>query len=85
MSIRYVNGNTIPISGTVKSVASCKFGEEVIGGGFSIKGGFGIILDSTQNGRTSWMAIATNPPNISKDMAGNLEAHAQCAKFAIEK
>ena len=78
---RYVNGNTVLIVGTVKSIASCGFDEEVVGGGFSIKGGFGIILDSSQNGKSSWIAVATNPPDISKGLAGNLQAHVKCAKL----
>jgi hypothetical protein len=84
-SIRYVNGNTVPIVGTVKSIAACSADEEAISGGFSIKSGSGIILDSSQNGRSSWIAIATNPPNISKDIAGSLQAHAQCAKLTVGK
>lgn len=84
-SLRYVNGITVPIIGTVKSIASCRSDEEVVGGGFSIKDGFGIILDSGQNGKSSWITIATNPPSISKGIVGNLQAHAECAKLTVTK
>jgi len=77
-SVRYVNGNSILILGTVKSVARCSSNEEALGGGFSIKDGFGIILDNSQSGNSSWIAVATNPPDISKEIAGSLQAHASC-------
>jgi hypothetical protein len=53
----------------------------VVGGGFSIKGGFGIVLDSSPYGKSSWLAIDTNSPLISKREMGTLQAHAECAKF----
>lgn len=82
--IRSVNGNNVRIEGAVTSVARCTQSENVTGGGFSIKGGFGVILDSGPNG-TSWVASAANPAGISEGIVGTLQAHAECAKLVSIK
>jgi len=78
--IREVNGNTLRIEGIVKSVATCSNDEFVSGGGFSIKNGFGFIVDSRPD-RNSWIVTAANPPGVSNSTIGQLQAHAECAKI----
>jgi hypothetical protein len=78
--IRNVNGGNVRIEGVVSSVARCSQSENVTGGGFSIKGGFGVILESGPNG-TSWVASAANPAGINEAIVGTLQAHAECAKL----
>ena len=55
--IREVNGNSLRIEGIVKSVATCNNDEFVSSGGFSIKNGFGFIVDSRPD-RNSWIVTA---------------------------
>jgi hypothetical protein len=77
---RYVDGNPIRVIGEVKSVATCYSNEWVVGGGFSIKKGFGIILESSSE-KNSWVATAANPFEISNSTKGTLQAHAVCLKL----
>ena len=78
--IRDVNGNTIKIEGIVKSVAMCNSDEFVSGGGFSIKNGFGFVIDNHPD-RNSWNVTAANPPGTTNSTIGELQAHAECAKL----
>ena len=78
--IREVNGNTIRIEGMVKSVATCNSDEFVSGGGFSIKNGFGFIIDSRPD-RNSWNVRAANSLSVGNSTIGELQAHAECAKI----
>ena len=78
--IRKVNGNTLRIEGIVKSIATCSNDESVSGGGFSIKNGFGFIVDSRPD-RNSWIVTAANPPGVSNSTIGEVQAHAECAKI----
>jgi hypothetical protein len=70
--------------GEVKSVATCNSDEMVVGGGFSILKGFGIILDSSSE-KNSWLATAANPFDVSNSTKGSLQAHAKCIKLVSEK
>lgn len=80
-TLRYVNGSIVPIIGTVKSIATCNPNEVVVGGGFNISGGFGIILDTSPIGKFSWVAVATTPSNVyNNNSIGNLQAGAMCLK-----
>ena len=78
--IREVNGNALRIEGIVKSVATCNNDQFVSGGGFSIKNGFGFIVDSRPD-RNSWIVTAPNPPGVSNSTIGELQAHAECAEI----
>ena len=78
--IRKVNGNTLRIEGIVKSIATCSNDESVSGGGFSIKNGFGFVVDSRPD-RNSWIVTAANPPGVSNSTIGEVQAHAECAKI----
>jgi hypothetical protein len=78
--IREVNGSSIKIKGIVTSLATCNSHEFVIGGGFSIKNGFGFIIDSRPY-RNSWNVTAANPFNVPNGTLGQLQAHAECAKI----
>jgi hypothetical protein len=78
--IREVNGSSIKIKGIVTSLATCNSHEFVSGGGFSIKNGFGFIIDSRPD-RNSWNVTAANPFNVPNGTLGQLQAHAECAKI----
>ena len=78
--IREVKGNTIGIMGIVKSAATCSGDEFVSGGGFSIKNGSGIVIDSRPD-RKSWNVTATNPSGARNITLGQLQAYAECAKI----
>jgi hypothetical protein len=78
--IREVNGNTLRIEGIVKSIAMCSSDEFISGGGFSIKNGFGFIIDSRPD-RNSWNVTAANPAGVGNSSIGELQAHAECAKI----
>jgi hypothetical protein len=62
------------------SVATCNSDEFVSGGGFSIKNGFGFIIDSRPD-QNSWNVTAANPFSIPNGTLGQLQAHAECAKI----
>jgi hypothetical protein len=78
--IREINGPTIRIVGIVNSTAQCNSDEKISGGGFSIDGGFGIILASKPQ-NNSWVARAANPFEISHSDTGNLTTYAKCIKL----
>jgi collagen triple helix repeat protein len=78
--IREVNGSSVRIKGIVTSVATCNSDEFVSGGGFSIKNGFGFIIDSRPD-RNSWNVTAANPLSAPDGTLGQLQAHAECAKI----
>ncbi|HXX99061.1 MAG TPA: hypothetical protein VEL11_18375 [Candidatus Bathyarchaeia archaeon] len=78
--IREVDGNSVRIKGIVSSLATCNNDEFVSGGGFSIKNGFGFIIDSHQD-RNSWNVTAANPFSVPNGTLGQLQAHAECAKI----
>jgi Collagen triple helix repeat (20 copies) len=78
--IREVNGSSVRIKGIVTSVATCDSDEFVSGGGFSIKNGFGFIIDSRPD-RNSWNVTAANPFSVPNGTLGQLQAHAECAKI----
>jgi hypothetical protein len=74
-TIRDVQGQIAPITQIGQSVATCNQGETVTGGGFSIAGGPGIILNSTPQGN-SWIAVAVNPFGFGNS---SVQAFAECA------
>jgi hypothetical protein len=78
--IREVDGDSVRIKGIVSSVATCNNDEFVSGGGFSIKNGFGFIIDSRPD-RNSWNVTAANPFSVPNGTLGQLQAHAECAKI----
>jgi len=79
MTIRYADSPPTEIKGIVNSTAQCNSDEKIIGGGFSIKGGIGLILASEPQ-NNSWVAQAANPIDINANIMGNLTAHATCIK-----
>ena len=80
--IREVKGNTTGIKGIVKSGATCNSDESVSGGGFSIKNGSGIVIDSRRSSDgKSWNVTASNPSSVSNITIGELQAYAECAKL----
>lgn len=80
ITIRDVVSPPIKIIGIVISKASCNSDEKLTGGGFSIDGGFGIILASAPL-NNSWVARAANPFDISRGDVGNITAYATCIKL----
>jgi len=80
ITIRYVDSPPTEIKGIVNSTAQCNSDEKIVGGGFSIKGGIGLILASKPQ-NNSWVAQAANPIDISNNIIGNLTAHATCIKL----
>jgi hypothetical protein len=75
LTIRNVQGQIAPIIEIGQSIATCNQGEIVTGGGFSITGGPGIILNSTPQGN-SWISVAVNPFGFGNS---SVQAFAECA------
>jgi hypothetical protein len=80
ITIRYADSPPTEIKGIVNTTAQCNSDEKISGGGFSIKGGIGLILSSEPQ-NNSWVAQAANPINTSNGDIGNLTAHAICIKL----
>jgi hypothetical protein len=80
LTIREVDGNIVRIKGIVSSLATCDYDEFVSGGGFSIKNGFGFVIDSRPD-LNSWNVTAANPFSVHNGTLGQLQAHAECAKI----
>ena len=80
LTIREVDGNIVRIKGIVSSLATCNNDEFISGGGFTVKNGFGFIIDSRPY-RNSWNVTSANPFSVPNGTLGQLQAHAECAKI----
>jgi len=76
LAVRNVPGQIVALSEAAQSIATCNSDELVIGGGFSIANGPGIVLSSVTI-NNSWVVFAANPFAIGNS---SLQAFAECAK-----
>ena len=74
--VRNVPGQIVALSESAQSIATCNSDELVIGGGFSIANGPGMVLSSVPIDN-SWVVFAANPFAIGNS---SLQAFAECAK-----
>ncbi|MGI8833416.1 MAG: hypothetical protein ACR2IS_12395 [Nitrososphaeraceae archaeon] len=74
--VRNVPGQIVALSEAAQSIATCNSDELVIGGGFSIANGPGMVLSSVPIDN-SWVVFAANPFAIGNS---SLQAFAECAK-----
>ena len=76
LAVRNVPGQIVALSEVTQSIATCNSGELVIGGGFSIANGPGMVLSSVPIDN-SWVVFAANPFAIGNS---SLQAFAECAR-----
>jgi len=76
LAVRNVPGQIVALSEVAQSIATCNSDELVIGGGFSIANGPGMVLSSVPIDN-SWVVFAANPFAIGNS---SLQAFAVCAK-----
>jgi hypothetical protein len=76
LTVRNVPGQIVALSEVTQSIATCNSGELVIGGGFSIANGPGMVLSSVPIDN-SWVVFAANPFAIGNS---SLQAFAECAR-----
>jgi hypothetical protein len=76
LAVRNVPGQIVALSEVTQSIATCNSDELVIGGGFSIKNGPGMVLSSVPIDN-SWIVFAANPFAIGNS---SLQAFAECAR-----
>jgi hypothetical protein len=76
LAVRSVPGQIVALSEVAQSIATCNSDELVIGGGFSIANGPGMVLSSVPIAN-SWVVFAANPFAIGNS---SLQAFAECAK-----
>jgi hypothetical protein len=76
-TVRNVPGQLVSLNGIAQSVATCNSDELVMGGGFSITNGPGIVLSSTPQG-DSWIVSAANPFTLGNS---SVQAFAECARI----
>jgi hypothetical protein len=76
LAVRNVPGQIVALSEAAQSIATCNSDELVIGGGFSIANGPGLVLSSVPIDN-SWVVFAANPFAIGNS---SLQAFAECAK-----
>ncbi|CAN5304680.1 hypothetical protein BH18THE2_BH18THE2_08970 [soil metagenome] len=74
--VRNLPGQIVALSEAAQSIATCNSDELVIGGGFSIANGPGMVLSSVPIDN-SWVVFAANPFAIGNS---SLQAFAECAK-----
>lgn len=80
MQTREVKEEAGRIMGRVSQSATCPRSENLIGGGYKITEGFGIVTESIPKGN-SWSVTAINPFPLSNISIGSLEVHAKCIKI----
>jgi hypothetical protein len=76
LAVRNVPGQIVALSEVTQSIAACNSDELVIGGGFSIENGPGMVLSSVPIDN-SWVVFAANPFAIGNS---SLQAFAECAR-----
>jgi hypothetical protein len=76
LAVRNVPGQIVALSEVAQSIATCNSDELVIGGGFSIANGPGMVLSSVPIDN-SWVVFAANPFAIGNS---SLQAFAECAR-----
>jgi Collagen triple helix repeat (20 copies) len=76
LAVRNVPGQIVAWNEVAQSIATCNSDELVIGGGFSIANGPGMVLSSVPIDN-SWAVFAANPFAIDNS---SLQAFAECAK-----
>ena len=76
LTVRNVPGQIVALSEVTQSIATCNSDELVIGGGFSIANGPGMVLSSVPIDN-SWVVFAANPFAIGNS---SLQAFAECAR-----
>jgi hypothetical protein len=76
LAVRNVPGQIVALSEVAQSIATCNSDELVIGGGFSIENGPGMVLSSVPIDN-SWVVFAANPFAIGNS---SLQAFAECAR-----
>jgi hypothetical protein len=76
LAVRNVPGQIVALNEVAQSIATCNSDELVIGGGFSIANGPGMVLSSVPIAN-SWVVFAANPFAIGNS---SLQAFAECAK-----
>src|ERR687897_871743 len=83
-----VEGNLIEIPGplqfeVVESTAACSPDTSLVGGGYTITEGLGLVLESLPEGNM-WSVKAANPfPITAGTGSGSLQAHALCGSVDI--
>jgi Collagen triple helix repeat (20 copies) len=83
-----VEGNLIEIPGplqfeVVESTAACSPDTSLVGGGYTITEGLGLVLESLPEGNV-WSVKAANPfPITAGTGSGSLQAHALCGSVDI--
>jgi hypothetical protein len=79
-----VEGNVVEIPGprqfeVVESVAACSSDTTLVGGGYRITEGVGLVIESLPRGNM-WSVKAANPfPSFAGISSGSLQAYALCA------
>jgi hypothetical protein len=76
LAVRNVPGQIVALSEVAQSIATCNSDESVIGGGFSIANGPGMVLSSVPIDN-SWVVFAANPFDIGNS---SLQAFAECTR-----
>src|ERR687892_861064 len=83
-----VEGNFIEIPGplqfeVVESIAACSPDTSLVGGGYTITEGLGLVLESLPEGNM-WSVKAANPfPITAGTGSGSLQAHALCGSVYV--
>ena len=83
-----VEGNLIEIPGplqfeVVESIAECSPDTSLVGGGYTITEGLGLVLESLPEGNM-WSVKAANPfPITAGTGSGSLQAHALCGSVDV--
>src|ERR671918_144570 len=83
-----VEGNLIEIPGplqfeVVESIAACSPDTSLVGGGYTITEGLGLVLESLPEGNM-WSVKAANPfPITAGTGSGSLQAHALCGSVDV--
>jgi hypothetical protein len=76
LAVRNVPGQIVALTEVTQSTATCNSDELVIGGGFSIANGPGMVLSSVPIDN-SWVVFAANPFAIGNS---SLQAFAECVR-----
>jgi hypothetical protein len=76
LAVRNVPGQIVALSEVAQSIATCNSDELVIGGGFRIANGPGMVLSSVPIDN-SWVVFAANPFAIGNS---SLQSFAECAR-----
>jgi hypothetical protein len=76
LAVRNVPGQIVALNEVAQSIATCNSDELVIGGGFSIANGPGMVLSSVPIAN-SWVVFAADPFAIGNS---SLQAFAECAR-----